>query len=160
MKGLHVCKPGNEPQVGQVKTFIISGNRIKSKKAEDGGQSYTITKVEQWQEYKDSYNNLGFNIEVEPTEGSTPSQAPHQQAVAPRQGDDRSNRIERQHSQEMALRYMYLKFPTGIPENVDGTSVIRDLTSWFQRDISRSPDEKPEPDRGPHASEDDTDIPF
>ena len=30
-KGFHVCKAGNAPVVGQTKTFIVSGDRIKSK---------------------------------------------------------------------------------------------------------------------------------
>jgi hypothetical protein len=47
-------------------------------------------------------------------------------------------RIERQHSQHMAMLLVPLRWPNGIPEGVDVTGYIRDLTDWFQRDIGRS----------------------
>lgn len=48
--------------------------------------------------------------------------------------DNRSNRIERQHSQEMALRYIDIKQM----DKVD-TKTVQLLTDWFQRDIGRAP---------------------
>jgi hypothetical protein len=48
--------------------------------------------------------------------------------------DDRSNRIERQHSQEMALRYFTLRKM----DTID-TDMLRTMIDWFQRDISRTP---------------------
>lgn len=53
--------------------------------------------------------------------------------------DDRSNRIERQHSQEMALRYFALDGSGDMPE----TKKLRDMISWFQRDIGKSPARTP-----------------
>jgi hypothetical protein len=43
--------------------------------------------------------------------------------------DDRSRRIERQHSQEMALRYAAFTGATG------GLEKIRELTDWFAADL-------------------------
>lgn len=47
--------------------------------------------------------------------------------------DVREDCIRRQHSQEMALRYFALngKVPT--------TKQLREMISWFQRDIDKSP---------------------
>ena len=75
---------------------------------------------------------------------SPASQAPRQQAAGPRQGDDRSNRIERQHSQEMALRYFAMI--GGFPEGVKATDALRDMTSWFQRDVGHTPETAPLPE--------------
>lgn len=49
--------------------------------------------------------------------------------------DQRQNRIERQHSQEMALRYFNLG--EGV---IPTTNQLRGMISWFQRDISHSPE--------------------
>lgn len=70
--------------------------------------------------------------------------------------DDRSNRIERQHSQQMALMYFQLtaKLPT--------TQQLRDMTSWFQRDIGYSPTKgDPEPiSDDEYVEESETEKPF
>ncbi len=50
-----------------------------------------------------------------------------------RQIDPRSDQIMRQHSQEMALRYFALN------GTVPSTVQLRDMTSWFQRDINHQP---------------------
>jgi hypothetical protein len=62
-------------------------------------------------------------------------------------------RIERQHSQEMALRWFLL-----IVSSNEGVAVIptteklREMINWFQRDIDRSP-EKTIPQEPPHDGE-------
>jgi len=140
VKGFHVCKPGNAPTAGQVKSLIVSGDRIKSKKVEEGGQNYTIMSVAPRESYKDSYGNLGYDLEIEPAAGSpTPQNAPQRAAIG-NGNDDRSNRIERQHSQEMAIRFFTLRGHTGV-----STDELRTLIDWFQRDVGRSP-EKQEPE--------------
>ena len=95
--------------------------------------------------------------------------APQQRAAAPpppkrsngHASDDRSNRIERQHSQEMALRYFALSAYGKVPE----TKELKEMVSWFQRDISTDPARtKPEPtqqSQEPEQSEvPDEEIPF
>ncbi len=145
MKGFHVCKAGNAPTVGQVKSLIVSGDRIKSKKVEEGGQNYTITSAVQRASYSDSYGNVGYDIEIVPQLASIPmqqsTQAAPQQAAAPRQGDDRSNRIERQHSQEMAIRWITLLTTLGVipPEDVKTPKKLRETIDFFHRDVSRIP---------------------
>jgi hypothetical protein len=146
MNGLHVCKAGNAPQVGQVKSFVVTGDRIKSKPMDQGGQNYTITKVSQSDTYKDAYGNLGFNLEIEPQNGSGPTPAPRQQAASAGWSDDRSNRIERQHSQSVAVAYATLK---GMSDITSDQLVA--LIDWFHRDVSRMPTtvkktESPEPE--------------
>lgn len=70
--------------------------------------------------------------------------------------DNRNHRIERQHSQEMALRFFALntsyqgwKPPT--------TKQLCDMISWFQRDIGREP---AMPDRETAQPEQDDEPPF
>ncbi len=141
MKGFHVCKPGNAPTVGKTKSFIISGDRIKSKKAEEGGQNYTITKVTPRESYSDSYDNLGFDIEIEAAGGASQSQAPHQQAAAPRQSDDRSNRIERQSARRDAIAFHALECGAGLNPTLDRVSQIMDiLESWMDKKATASVD--------------------
>ena len=144
MTGLHVCKPGNAPTVGQVKTFVISGDRIKSKKVEEGGQTYKIVAVTQNETYKDSYGNVGYDIQIEPALGAQapPQSTPAftQRAATGNGNDDRSNRIERQHSQAMMLQYFAMI--GGFPEGKKPHEVMREMTSWFQRDIGHSPEKE------------------
>lgn len=142
ISGLHSCKPGNEPVVGQVKTFVVeqktgkSGKaytKITNKKAEDGGQPHKILSVNPTG-FTDRNGNVSYNIEVEPANGATPTQQQQHQAGKMYAGsDDRSSRIERQHSQEMSLRYFAL---SGIKPD---TTQLREMTSWFQRDIGNVP---------------------
>ncbi len=147
MKGFHVCKSGNAPTIGQVKSLIVVGDRIKSKALDQGGQNYTITSVTQRlvndKPYTDSYGNVGYDIEIEPQNGTQSPQVATQRTFAPQSGDDRSNRIERQHSQDMMLKYFAMI--GGFPEGKSATEAMREMTSWFQRDISRSP-EKQQPE--------------
>jgi len=59
----------------------------------------------------------------------------------PPAADDRSNRIERQHSQEMALRAI------AITKQVVSTQSLREWTDYFQRDIGRPPSSnEPQPE--------------
>lgn len=61
-------------------------------------------------------------------------------APAPEPGQDRSSRIERQHSQEMALRWFSLIAYSneGVAE-VPPTEKLRAMIDWFQRDVGRVP---------------------
>jgi|SRR5215469_13599447 len=54
---------------------------------------------------------------------------------------DRSSRIERQHSQEMALRYFALNSKNVAPT----TEQLRGMIDWFQRDVGHSPGPKNTP---------------
>jgi hypothetical protein len=167
MNGLHACKPGNEPQVGQVKTFVVeqrtgkSGKaytKIKSASADMGGQPYRITAAKPTG-HTDSYGNVSFNLDIEPANGSAPATSappsPYQQS-APK--DPRSNgggkegywerkeaadiakqpRIERQHAQEMALRYFDLDT---VPDNQLPPKLekLREMIDWFQKDVGHVP---------------------
>ena len=140
-KGFHVCKPGNAPVVGQTKSLIVTGDRIKSKKAEEGGQNYIIRSAIQRDSYSDSYGNVGYDIEIEPATGQQSTQAPAQRAGSGNGNDDRSNRIERQHSQEMAVRWITLLTTLGVlkPEDISTPKRLRECIDFFQRDISRQP---------------------
>ena len=141
-KGFHVCKPGNAPTVGQTKSLIVSGDRIKSKKAEEGGQNYIIRSAIQRDSYSDSYGNVGYDIEIEPAGvGTQSTQAAPQRADGGNGNDDRSNRIERQHSQEMAVRWITLLTTLGVlkPEDISTPKKLRECIDFFQRDISRQP---------------------
>lgn len=169
MNGLHACKPGNEPQVGQVKTFVVqqmtgrSGKpytKIKSANAENGGTSYKITKVFPTGN-TDSYGNVSFNIEIEPSNGVNPTPAPKTVLDAPVSAwkptplggnDNRSNRIERQHSQEMAVRTLNIAVSNrliDLPSLKELIAKIRDATDYYQRDISREPTFPTKPDEPP-----------
>jgi hypothetical protein len=175
VNGLHACKPGNEPQVGQVKTFVVeqrtgkSGKpytKIKSASADMGGQPYRITAAKPTGR-TDSYGNISFNLDIEPADGTSmppPQSSPYQQSAPkdPRgNGEDRSSRIERQHSQEMAIRYCVLKKLDAIDDES-----LRKLIDWFQKDVGHVPNNKtppptPPPQSGSSEGPDiDDDIPF
>ena len=70
-----------------------------------------------------------------PANGQQSTPVPPQRAASGNGNDDRSNRIERQHSQEMALRYFALSANGQVPD----TKKLTDMISWFQRDVGRSP---------------------
>ena len=80
--------------------------------------------------------------------------------------DDRSSRIERQHSQEMALRYfdLSLRAQDDPPHKgkIPTTAQLRDMISWFQRDIANSPEVngQPAPKAIAQIDEDGEEIPF
>ncbi len=143
--GLHSCKPGNEPQEGDVKTFVVENRtsakgkpwtKIKSAGADFGGTPYRIISAEKT-DFVDSHGNLSFNLQIEAENGSQPSQNAPQRAFNGEGSDDRSDRIQRQHSQEMSLRYF------AIAGKVPTTDELREMTSWFQRDIGHSPKAQP-----------------
>lgn len=164
MNGLHSCKPGNEPTVGETKHFTIeqrigkSGKPWTKIKADREGQPYRVVKAVKT-DFVDDHGNVSFNLEIEPSNGTQSREAAPQRAGNGDARDDTGNRIERQHSQEMAIRYIALRFPTGVPENMDIKSILRDMIDWFQRDVGRMPvspagkpapepehDDAPEPD--------------
>ncbi len=74
INGLHSCKPGNEPVIGQVKTFVIIHNppkngkkawiKIKAANEENGGTPHRILSAEPTG-YTDKFGNVSFNLEVE-----------------------------------------------------------------------------------------------
>jgi hypothetical protein len=66
--------------------------------------------------------------------GPPRTQAAPQRANGGTSSDDRSNRIERQHSQEMAIRYAALKQLKDITPH-DMVALI----DWFARDVGRMP---------------------
>jgi len=169
MTGLHSCKPGNEPVVGQVKTFIAeqrvgkSGKaytKIKGASVENGGQPYKIVSVDPTG-FTDSYGNISFNLEIEPanmvaSDQVDPGFDPRHRGNLSASGQvmtkddywrrkeerdlENKPRIERQHSQEMAIRYCVMMggLPKGQEEHSD-TDKLRMMIDWFQRDISRQP---------------------
>ena len=149
-KGFHVCKAGNAPVVGQTKSLIVSGDRIKSKKVEQGGQNYTIVSVIPRESYKDSYGNVGYDIEIEPANGQQSTQAPAQQRggvsgtgmskdeywTRKEERDiEASQRMNRSHAQDMALQYFAMIGGFG---DKNPTEALRTMTDWFQRDSWRT----------------------
>ncbi len=81
INGLHSCKPGNDPIVGQIKLFVIehrqgkSGKpyiKIKSANEENGGTPHRILGAEKT-DFVDKYGNHSYNLEVEAS-SSPPSQ--------------------------------------------------------------------------------------
>ncbi len=162
LNGLHVCQPKNEPQVGQVKTFQVIHNpakgdkkawiKIKSASEDKGGTPFRIVSVTPTGWEPDAHGNTSFNLEIESQNGSATPQAAPQRAFTGNGQDDRSSRIERQHSQSAAIAYFALagKVPT--------TRELRDMTSWLQRDIGTDPlakshDDPPVPKDEPQEEE-------
>ncbi len=87
INGLHSCKPGNDPIVGQIKSFVVQHMtskkgkpylKIKSANAENGGTPHRIISAEKT-DFVDQHGNLSFNLEVE---------AVNQQSKATMTGDD------------------------------------------------------------------------
>jgi len=155
MNGLHSCKPGNEPIVGQVKTFVVIHNpatenkkawtKIKSASADQGGTPYRITSVTPTG-FTDSYGNISFNIDIEPQSASSaqdrqhpldrPSGLPLQGSVNGTGLDERQRAIIRQHSQSMALEVLKLKHALGELTLVDLSPVkLRALADYFDDDV-------------------------
>lgn len=75
INGLHSCKPGNDPVIGQVKLFVIENRKgksgkpyikIRSANAENGGTPHRILNAEKT-DFVDPHGNLSFNLEVEAT---------------------------------------------------------------------------------------------
>ncbi len=93
INGLHSCKPGNDPVVGQVKLFVIehrkgkSGKpyiKIRSANAENGGTPHRILGAEKT-DFVDQHGNISFNLEVEAS-SSPPSTVQNLRATM-QQGD-------------------------------------------------------------------------
>lgn len=98
------------------------------------GDTVSVEQQGQYLNYKKSAN------------GAPQAQAPRQQAPWAGSSDDRSNRIERQHSQEMAIRTADLMLTNGMistPEELKAK--LKELTDYYQRDVGRSPAERPMP---------------
>ncbi len=78
--GLHRCQPKNEPQVGQVKTFLVIHNpakqgkkpwiAIKSAAEDKGGTPYKVVSVESTGWEPDQYGNQSYNLELEAVNGA------------------------------------------------------------------------------------------
>ncbi len=80
INGLHSCKPGNDPVVGQVKSFVVQHMtskkgkpylKIKSVNAENGGTPYKIVSAEKT-DFMDQHGNISFNLEIEAQAESEP----------------------------------------------------------------------------------------
>ncbi len=92
LSGLHRCQPKNEPQPGQVKTFLVIHNpakqgkkpwiAIKSAAEDKGGTPYKVVSVESTGWEADQYGNQSYNLEIEAANGA------FQQAKAAMTGDD------------------------------------------------------------------------
>ena len=141
------------PVVGDVKPYVVSQLTAKSGKPwtkikfdAQNGQLHKVLSVRK-NDYQDQYGNVSYNLEIEPNESvlrhsNSTSNVKTPQGQSPN-WDERSARIERQHSQEMALRYFALK------NEVPTTEGLREMTSWFQRDIGRSPEKRVQPEPEP-----------
>ncbi len=84
--GLLSVKPGNEPKVGETRTFVIEHRtslkgkpyiKIKGAGPDYGGERYKILSAERT-DYQDAHGNLSFNVEIEKAE-----EAPRQTAGTP-----------------------------------------------------------------------------
>jgi hypothetical protein len=166
IKGLLTQKPGRDPQVGLVKNYVVlhmpavNGKqawvKIKNPTKENPGSPHKIVNVTP-NDYKDSYGNISFNIELEPT-SEAPTHQPHPAASALGRGIqqgarngiskddywerkeqrdiDGQRRMGRAHSQEMALRFFQIHggMP-GATTPAEITQKLRDMINWFERDI-------------------------
>jgi len=97
INGLHSCKPGNDPVVGQVKPFVIEQRtgknnkpyiKIRSANAENGGTPHRILGAEKT-DFVDKYGNHSYNLEIEAT---TAPPTTFSQARATMQGEPRMPR--------------------------------------------------------------------
>lgn len=152
VSGLLTQKPETAaPQVGARSRFTWSQQTAKSgkawtkvKNAKNGeGSLCEVTSVRKT-DHVDSYGNVSFNVEFE----TIAEQG--QPAGAPSQGDNRSARIERQHSQEMALRLVTLD-PDWANAKLD-LKKLRWFIDWFQKDIGRMPEAEPKPEPKPEPA--------
>ncbi len=92
INGLHRCQPKNEPQPGQVKTFLVIHNpakqgkkpwiSIKSAAEDKGGTPYKVVSVESTGWEPDQYGNQSYNLEIEAANGAF-----QQAKAAMQQGD-------------------------------------------------------------------------
>jgi len=146
IQGLLIQKPTTPvPQCGEIRRFNVlqktsatgkQWNKIVNMQG-DNGTPYEVVSVRKT-DYKDDRGNISFNVELE----TEPSQLPQ---ANPSSFDTRSHRIERQHSQEMALRVLDM---LGDMENKDlilseKQKWIENWTNWFQLDLDHIP-QKPQ----------------
>lgn len=171
MKGLLSQKPDSAPpQVGEQRRFTIEQRVSKAGKAwtklknamNGEGTLCDVTAVRKT-DFVDSHDNVSFNVEFE-TSGVKEPKPTHQGTSPARQGqDDRSSRIERQHSQEMCLRYLAIKVSVVQGEDLKKmlqmptTEDLRALIDWFQRDVGHVPST---PAAQQQSEPDDEEIPF
>src|SRR5215471_6625080 len=122
IRGLHICKPGNSPTVGQIKSFLLietpsrSGDgtwtKIRSAPPDKGGAYYTIRSVEATG-YEDDHGNVSFNLELEPANQpyqqaqQQPQQAQQQRFNGPGyQPQPRSQQTQPQKPQDMPEQFL------------------------------------------------------
>ena len=91
-------------------------------------------------------NDKGYPTSVWPKsgrrQGAAPSPALRPAAARPQNNgnDARSNRIERQHSQSVALKYCEIA-----QIDPSDTKKLVGIIDWFQRDVGRMPSTPPQP---------------
>lgn len=168
--GLLTQKPGRDPVVGEVKNYVVLNMpalgekkawvKIKNPSQDNPGAPHKIVKLTptytdstKTVRRTDSYGNISFNIEIEPTtDAVTHSNPPPQQrnVAGGMSKDDYWTRKEqrdiegvsrmgRAHSQEMALRFFQMS--GGIPgatTPAEITEKLRTMIDWFERDIEYS----------------------
>lgn len=171
--GLLTQKPETPvPMVGKLYRFEIISATGKSGKPytklknaiEGQGTECEVLSVEKTR-FTDSYGNVSYSVGYEVCQNGQGTRedarrtAPNVGSGA-RQPDDRSNRIERQHSQEMALRHIAITaHKMGKDFAMPSTDDLSELISWYQRDIGHSP-EKPAPQPEQYAPDDSEEIPI
>ena len=77
INGLHVCRPENEPTEGETKRFVVLNMpakdgkkawlKIRGPSREQPGSTYRVVTVTPTGWEPDSYGNISFNLEIEPT---------------------------------------------------------------------------------------------
>jgi hypothetical protein len=119
LNGLHSCKPGNEPIVGQVKTFLVEQRtskngkpwlKIKSAGADNGGSPYRILNAEQT-DFVDNHGNISFRLEIEAANGEggeRPTEARHNPLPQRHDPPSSSNGVDeaRKHIMQSANLYV------------------------------------------------------
>jgi hypothetical protein len=143
INGLLTVKPGNEPELGAIKTFTWQERtsktgkpwvKIKSETEEYGGKPCRIVSAEQT-DYKDNYGNLSFNLEIEPVKGAEVL-PPMPSQIQSNGLDTRQLSIIRQHSQSMALELLTLKGQLGQLAVEDlSPAKIKQLSDFFFNDV-------------------------
>ncbi len=90
INGLHSCKPGNDPQIGQVKLFVIENRKgksgkpyikIRSANAENGGTPHRILQADKT-DFVDQHGNISFNLEIESSSSPATAGSAFQQTKA------------------------------------------------------------------------------